>query len=361
MTRTNRIRYSLFLLLLVCLVNEHFSQVVSPFNNQTIGKTAGDYSFIVSGHFHGASTNRSSFPASSLLANIDTLNALNPLFLVSLGDLFIDVNETYINNYQRSLFNKLKMPLFNVVGNHDVSNGNMYKKIYGETFFTFGIGTELYIFLDTEMNDGDLKGRQLDFFRNAIARADNPEIKNIFIFSHRPVWATQKKYAHLFKGNTRAVFESKNFQNEILPLLTSISGRKNIVWISGSMGNGAASFFYDKDQTTNITYMQTAIRDLPRDAVLNVKVTEGKISFQGISFLDQKTEPVESYNPEFWNTSQPPEQQFSMRLLPYLILKTVKHLYFWEGFAFAVLLLIFIYVFVVKKWKRSGSSFYTRK
>lgn len=344
--------YSFLIFVLFFTWNGLFSQIISPFNNIKINESTEDYSFIVSGHFHGASTNASTFPASSLLSNIDTLNSLNSSFLISLGDMFIDVNEVYIRHYQKSLFNKLKMPLFNVVGNHDVSNGNIYAKVYGKTFFTFKISNELFVFLDTEMDDGDIKNEQLDFFKNVLASAKDDRIKNVFIFSHRPVWAQQKKYAHLFKGNTRALFLSKNFEGQVLPLITELSKKKNTYWLSGSMGNGIASFFCDKDDNAKITYMQTAIRDLPRDAVLKVDVKNGKVFFSGIAFASQKLQPIETYNLEFWNKSSASEPAFNIRLLPYLTLKTLKHSSFWIGMVFTLFLALFIYLLFIKKWRK---------
>ncbi|MBA3284467.1 MAG: metallophosphoesterase, partial [Nitrosopumilus sp.] len=173
----------------ITIVNILSAQVISPFNKIEIKDTLDSYTFIVSGHFHGASTNASTFPSSSLLANIDTLNALKPQFLMSLGDLFVDVNDTYIKNYQNSLFDKIKTPLFNAVGNHDISNGNIYEKVFGKTFFSFEYGSELYIVLNTELNDGSISGEQLDFLKKVLFGSVSDNKKNIFIFSHRPIWS----------------------------------------------------------------------------------------------------------------------------------------------------------------------------
>jgi hypothetical protein len=328
------------------------AQIVSPFNNLAVVDTSTDYSFIVSGHFHGASTNISTFPAASLQANIDTLNALKPSFLISLGDLFLDVNETYIQHYQKSLFNKLKMPLFNAVGNHDLA-GDLYEKQFGKTFFSFIRKSELYIVLNTELNDGSIKNEQFQFFKNAINSVSSEQIKNIFIFSHRPVWAEQiPKYKGLFSDNTRSAIGSNNFSEEIKPLLQTVSKSKHVVWISGSMGGLApASFFYDKDDESCVTYMQTAIRDLPRDAVLKVNVNNGKISFNGISFTGQQLEPIENYNLKYWSNTIAPEQHFNYRLLPMLAMQMITHYFFWIGFISGVIF-IFLAMLIIKKWKR---------
>lgn len=328
-------------------------QMVSPFNKMEIKDSSENYSFIVSGHFHGSSTSVSTYPASTLLANIDTLNSSNSSFLMSLGDMFIDVNDTYMDHYQKSLFNKLKMPLFNVVGNHDLANGNIYEKNYGKSFYSFTKASEFYIVLNTELNDGSIKGGQLEFFKNSLNKALTERIQNIFIFSHRPVWAeNNEKYKNIFKGNTRTLLGSNNFESDIKPLLKQISNEKNIYWISGSLGGGPASFFYDKEVGTNITFMQTAIRDQERDAALLVSVKNGYISFEGVSFTGQKLEPVENYNIDFWNKTIAPEQKFNFRLLPYLTKQMLLHHFFWIGF-FTSIILIIVFSLLKKRWKKS--------
>lgn len=315
--------------------------------------TSADLSFIVSGHFHGASTNISGFPASSIQANIDTLNALQPAFLMSLGDLFLDVNDTYIAHYRKSLFNKLKMPLFNSVGNHDLANGNMYENVFGKEYFTFTLHNTLIVVLNTEQDNGSIKGDQLDMLKQAIGSISGKGIKNVFIFSHRPIWAeSMKKYEGLFEGNTRSLISS-NFDADLKPLLNSIPKSVHTFWCSGSMGGTApASFFYDKDDETNVVFMQTAIRDLPRDAVLKVDIKNGVVSFRGISFTGQQLNAIESYNMDYWRKTIAPEQKFNYRLIPYLALQMVLHLDFWIGFIGALLLVLVITLLMRKRWKR---------
>ncbi len=350
------IKRKLKLLFLLILLPVHFAtaQIASPFNKLPIVDTSETFSFVVSGHFHGESSNQSTFPASTILAGIDTLNSLNPAFLMSLGDLFVDVNETYINNYNRSLFGKLKMPILNAVGNHDLSNGNYYEKIYGKTFFKFVSHKCLFVVLNTELNDGSIKEEQLDFFKEALLQGQKDSIKKIFIFSHRPIWSENDVvYEKLFKGNSRTAFGVNNYEDEVKPLLVEFSKTKPVFWMSGSMANGPASFFYHRDPATEITFIQTAIRDLPRDAVLLVSFKRDEVVFNGISLTGQMLNPVTSYNLDYWNENVDTAEPFSYRLLPYLTIKMLGHYYFWIGFT-ASLLLLLILRFLYSRWKRRG-------
>ena len=328
------------------------AQTTSPFNKLPIVDTAETFSFVVSGHFHGESTNQSTFPASTILAGIDTLNNLRPAFLMSLGDMFLDVNERYIQNYNNSLFGKLKMPIFNAVGNHDLSNGNYYEKIYGNTFFKFVSHSCLFIVLNTEVNDGSIKDEQLDFFKEALLLGRKDSIKKIFIFSHRPIWSENDVvFEKLFKGNSRTAFGVNNYEDEVKPLIEEFSKTKSIYWMSGSMANAPASFFYHKDPNTKITFMQTAIRDLPRDAVLQVNVTDEKVSFKGLSLTGQDLQPVESYELNFWNRNISVDEPFNFRLIPLYTKNMILHRYFWIGVIFSLLSAILI-IFFFKKFNK---------
>lgn len=343
------IAYLIFLLLVTQGLK---AQMVSPFNKIPIVDTATNYSFIVSGHFHGSSANISTFPASTLLANIDTLNFLKPSFIMSLGDLFLDVNQIYIDHYRNSFFSKLKTPLFNAVGNHDLSNGNKYEKIYGKAFFSFFNRSECFIVLNTELNDGSIEGEQLAFFKNALAEAKAANVKNVFIFSHRPVWSENDPvYEKLFQGNTRTSIGHNNYEKVVQPIIFGLKGEMSVYWMSGSMAGGPASFFYHKEPETGLTVIQTAIRDLPRDAVLQVNVNNGNISFKGISLTGQILEPIENYNIEYWLNNTSREESFNYRLLPYLTVQMLKHYYFWIG-AVSSLLIFLILRSIIKKWAK---------
>jgi Calcineurin-like phosphoesterase len=354
MIKRNTSKFFIFSVCLFLLVNKLAGQTVSPFNKLPLADTSGNYSFIVSGHFHGESSNLSTFPASTLLAGIDTLNSIRSSFMISLGDMFIDLNETYVSNYKKSLFSKLNMPIFNAVGNHDLSNNNFYEKVYGKTYYSFSVGSELYIFLNTEINDGSIKNEQLEFFKKALAEAQSEKVKNIFIFSHRPVWAENNAtYEGLFKGNSRTLIGENNFEEDIKPLLVVFPKYKQVYWISGSLANGPVSFFYNKEPDSKILFMQTAIRDLPRDAVLQIDVKDGTVSLKGISLTGQSLEPIETYNLDYWKQRVDVEEPFNYRLLPLLIMQMLLHHYFWIGFVSSVLLLLLL-SFLYNRWKKRG-------
>lgn len=338
----------IYFVFFTCVLNAQ----VSPFNRIEVkSDSSGVYSFIASGHWHGSSMNQSSFPAATILGNIDLLNKSNAAFIITTGDLFLDVKSD-IPNYQKSLFNKLKVALFNAPGNHDIS-GSFYEEKYGKTWNKFILNTELFIILNTEINDGSISGEQLNFLKDVLDNSSKRKLKNIFIFSHRPIWSEHdERLKSIFIDNTKSLL-GNNFKDEILPILKKYSGSVNIYWFSGSLGGDApSSFFYYKDKN-GITFIQTAIRDLPRDAILKVKLNKGRVVFETISLTSNPVPKLESCDLEMWNRG--PVSSFNSRLIPLYIKQMLTHRFFWYGI-FTAIFSVFILRFVFRRFKHKKSA-----
>jgi hypothetical protein len=321
----------------------------SPFNGISITSDSigDDYSFFVSGHFYGGGGNVSGYPASTLLANIDMINASGKHFLMCNGDLFKDV-QSNIPLWQKSLFSKLKIPLFNAVGNHDLSD-NVYQENFGKTYYSFMYNGDLFMVLDAETDGSQISGDQFSWFHQVLLSAPNKA--NIFIFSHRPIWAEDDEtLSKAFPDNTKSLTGS-NFDDVFSKL--SYMETHNIYWFSGSLGNAPASFFYHEVAGTKIHYIQTAIRDLRRDAMLSVSIKDRKVGFETVSLTGQKLEPLEHYNLEFWMQDRPAEE-FNSRLIPYYIELMATHRYFWYGVLYTlggILALAFL-----RRWRSKRRS-----
>lgn len=287
------------------------------------------FSFIVSGHFHGSSSNVSGFPAASLQANIGKINLLGAHFLVSTGDMFLDIRND-IPNYKKALFSRVTIPIFNVPGNHDYPK-SIYEENFGKTYGYFFYKDCAFLLLDTELDNGSIEGDQWELFRDVILKSSGGNsIRNVFIFSHRPVWAEDdEKLKRVFQENTKSTFKT-NFESEIEPFLMKIKKKMNFYWFSGSLGgNAPASFFYHK-ANDKITYIQSAIRDLPRDAMLQVYVEEGNVSFKTFSLNQHKAPRLEDCNVEMWKRG-PVDEGFNYRLIKLYMIQMVTHRYFWYG------------------------------
>lgn len=314
---------------------------VSQFNGKEIPASArdGEYRMILSGHFHGSSNNRSGYPAATLLANIDRINSSGADLLLSTGDLFLDPQADQAR-YERSLFSKLGIPLFNVPGNHD--RNDHYERAFGPSHGLIELGRDRIILLDTEENDGSLPPDQLKLLQDQVHSPPH----RIFIISHRPLWAeVDEDYGPLFEGNTRSLLGT-NYRKDVEPLLKELAQRSQVYWISGSMAGGARSSIFFQQHAPNLTFIQTAIRNEQRDALLIADVKPDTIIWSTMSLTGAEVLPPQEYNAQWWWGQRGRSDRFNWRLLPYLIRSTVTHRAFWYGAAAGILLvLIFLRTF----------------
>ena len=309
----------------------------SPFNGLEVGApdSTGHYRILIAGHFHGSSTSLSGFPAATLLASIDTINALDASLFISTGDLFLDAKNDPAR-YQRSLFRWLKVPLFNAIGNHDLYRGEV---TMGPRNGSFSVAGDRFIILDTEKDAGSINGDQLDLLK---ALADDAEAQRVFIVSHRPIWAEEDpEYGPLFAGNTRSV-TGINFEKEVYPLVQRIAQHAQVYWISGSLGGQARSSIFFQPHAKNITFIQCAIRDEPRDALLIADLYPDTVKWSSFSLTGREVKAPEIYDAAWWRANLGASQGFNWRLLPYKLKTMVMDRAFWAGFILASLLTLMI-------------------
>ncbi len=306
---------------------------VSPFNAAAVGPidSTGHYRILIGGHFHGESTNRSGYPASTVLANLDTINALGAHFFLSTGDLYMDARSDSAR-YTRSFFSKLKVPFFNAPGNHDAP-------LRGSDHIAFRAGSDQVLVFDTEARDGSLSSEQLALLRNISEPLPGQETNRVFIVCHRPVWAEgEPAYSDLFIENTRSVLGT-NFQKEVYPILQHIAERSQVYWISGSLGGQAPSSIFFQEHAPNINYIQCAVRDEPRDALLIADVFPDRVQWSALSLTGQQLQRPETYDAAWWRAQRATVGEgFNWRLFPYLVKKTMLRAEFWWGAAFSLML-----------------------
>lgn len=320
---------------------------VSPYNGRSLvpPDSTGAYRLLIGGHFHGASSNVSGYPAASVLANLDRINATGANAFLSTGDLFMQPDRDSAR-YMDSFFKRLALPLFNAPGNHDLE---------GEAFAAgrrmpqmLAMGADRIVLLDTERDDSRLKGDQLKVLED-LAR-DTMAGRRVFIVSHRPIWSEgDRRYSELFAGNTRAVLDP-GYRSDVLPIVRRIAEQGEVFWISGSMAGRARSSIFFQPEEKNITYIQCAVRDQLRDALLIADVSSVGVRWQGISLSGDTLASVETYDAAWWKAQLGTNEEFNWRLLPYLVKKTVLQPTFGYG-AIVGLLLALLFRVLRRRWK----------
>jgi hypothetical protein len=298
------------LILFSCVSLSSAENVKSPFNGLILelNEEIERYSFLIGGHLYGAPENKHSvFPSSSFLANIEKINSIDAKFFISLGDNYRRADNVNINNYITTVALKLKMPLFNSVGNHDLTNRGLYEANFGKTYYHFAYKHELFIFLDSELNAGKIMGEQSDFLLDVVQNAiKNQNIKNVFLFSHKLIWSVNNPaYRIVFEHlNSHSGYtNTDNFKNEIEPVLIDLSRHKAVYWISGDIGcSWSLPLFFEQNKNSTMTYIATGVGDTEKDVILQVNIGKSgdEVTFTPVSLTGQKMYPVAHYGLKYW-------------------------------------------------------------
>jgi len=326
----------------LCLIAGPLIAQRSPFNGLVVlpADSTGHYRILIGGHFHGESTNRSGYPAATLLANIDTINSLGAGLFLSTGDLFMDPVKD-MPRYQRSLFHKLKMPLFNAPGNHDgAAADDGVDELVGVG--PLRQGRDYLLMVNTESRNGSIGTDAMNELTSILSREDLYWPNRLFIISHRPIWSEDDpQYSSLFKDNTRSTFGT-NFQKDVYPLLGKIAEHAHVYWISGSLGGNAPSSIFFQEHAPNIIYIQCAIRNEPRDALLIADVYPDTVKWSALSLTGQQLAAPETYDAAWWHAHAGKKPGFNWRLVPYLVKTTVLRKEFWWGVLGGIVVLALI-------------------
>ena len=287
------------------------------------------YTFVMAGHIYG-SHNSSIYPSASLLANMNIFSEKDIEFMVLLGDIFQRSNEVEIQQLKETFLNNLDYPVFNSAGNHDLEDRELYVKHFGKTYFSFEISSELFVFLDSEENNGKIMDDQLEFIKNRIQIFESKmNIKNMFIFSHRLLWAIGNppfdKIIDWVNGPAWHPEDALTVSELIIPLLKRIKD-KRVYFVSGDIGAGAFTIFYQNDINSNVTYLATGLGDHENDVVIKVRLDRDRnVLFSPISLSGKRMELIQNYDLNYWqgilghSTSIP--IKFHQRLLNILLSK----------------------------------------
>lgn len=123
------------------------------------------------------------------------LNRLYPEFVLTVGDNIGGyTKDTVLLSSERreidSIIGQLRMPLFRLPGNHDITNPVMEKdweQRYGKRYYSFTYKNTLFIILDSNDDDDfSLKPAQTEFVLKTIK--ENPDVRWTFVMMHHPIW-----------------------------------------------------------------------------------------------------------------------------------------------------------------------------
>ncbi len=241
-----------------------------------------EFSFFVAGHTYGSPgvNNKGLHPpfenAIPFLNGIDDLE-----FGILTGDI---VYESSTKNWDQvdSVLRSIKCFSYFAPGNHDLTDLNLYRSRYEETYYSFYHRNNLFLVLDPNQNGWNIDGAQLQYFRKAIEDMPN-KTKNIFVFSHQLIWWTPtNEFSKLKLNSLEGRAEEVNFWNIVEPLLSG-SG-KDIYYFAGDVGafaTGDEIVYHKKGKNT---FIASGMGGNKNDNLVITRVSPfGKVSFDLIS------------------------------------------------------------------------------
>ncbi len=260
--------------------------------------------FIVAGHIYGKPGDGESHPATNLLSNITLIKETAPDFIIFLGDTVWNPSEENFNDLDLFVLDQFGVPVFNAVGNHDVTNRDLYQSRYGNTVYSFRYKDQLFFILDTTLKYYDLTSDQYLFISNTI-KEQSRGLETIHLFMHHVLFLDEGEIFdnQLLKPN-EGDGKSPGFlaflETELIPISKTIP----IYVYAGDVGafqGGNLSPFYKKLADHNITFLTTGLGNNYYDSILVVETeNNGLLNIQPVSLTGRNLKTIETFNIQYW-------------------------------------------------------------
>ncbi|MCK5820880.1 MAG: T9SS type A sorting domain-containing protein [Bacteroidales bacterium] len=179
----------------------------------------------------------------------------------------------------------LGIPVWFAVGNHDMSDRELYESRYGNTYQFFTLHNDLFIILDPNIDNWNISGDQLDFLTSTLQdHAANSD--NIFVFFHQMLWWSRDNiYQVLHNNSTEGRAQEINFWTDIEPLFHHLENE--VYMFAGDIGAGNWASDVAYDHYDNISFIASGMGEGPGDNFVVVNIhTDKSISYDLICLND---------------------------------------------------------------------------
>jgi hypothetical protein len=142
-------------------------------------------------------------------------------FGVFSGDIVKNATSENWDQVDRDV-SELGVPVHFAVGNHDVSDRDLYESRYGRTYYSFNHGSDLFVALDPNLDHWNISGLQLSFLREVLADLDS--VTNLFVICHQLLWwDSTNRFAEVKPNSTDNRADSVNFWSTVEPILRGVN------------------------------------------------------------------------------------------------------------------------------------------
>ena len=112
----------------------------------------------------------------------------------------------------------LRLPVSLIVGNHDLTNRDLFESRYGDTDYYFIQNKDLFLVLDGFHDRWNITSEQLLFIRKILDQHASL-IDNVFVFFHQLLWwAHDNKYRDQKSNSLEGRATEINFWTDVEPL-----------------------------------------------------------------------------------------------------------------------------------------------
>ncbi len=262
------------------------------------------FSFTYIGHAFGADNDSSywqnntvDYPATALLSNMSILK--QPDFTIFGGDIVQRCFPQVFAVLETSLLNRLDMPVFNSAGNQDFC----FVEQYGfDKTIDFVHGANLFLVISSEF--GELEKENQDWLIDKLTAAlQNETIKNVFVFTHRPLFLDflpeLQQAASLTNTPVKAAKETAETFLNILDEFPK--AQKNVYWLASDVGENYPLISHKYNE--NVQFIASGLYDHAYDHVLNIDVssqtTKAEVTISITNLGNYKFSSLEDYSPEW--------------------------------------------------------------
>ena len=152
-----------------------------------------EFTFAVMGDNRGSEDGT---PAPEFLEMLSEINQTGAQFSLHTGDLvsgYTGKDQALLRKQETAYLDALKtlhVPMFNSPGNHDINNESagteeLWKELFGPTYYSFDYGMARFISLDTSTHDNRLGEAQEKWLVEQLAGAGD---RKVFLYFHAPLY-----------------------------------------------------------------------------------------------------------------------------------------------------------------------------
>ena len=232
------------------------------------------YSFFVAGHTYGSPGVDNEGVHPPFKAKFEYIQNRNEIqFGVFTGDIVITGTVQNWDEIDADV-EELGLPVYFAVGNHDMSDRELYESRYGITYYYFIYEDDLIIVLDPNIDQWNISGVQLEFLQDVIDQ-NHLDVENIFVFFHQLLWRESDNiYQDIIPNSNAGRADTINFWSEVEPLFNDLPNE--VFMFCGDLGaiDYASDVMYDN--YVNISFIGSGMGDINGENFIVVNVMSDK-------------------------------------------------------------------------------------